>query len=304
MKSRNAGLIDLLQPSLDLAAVRGDARHMKITVFGMGIIGSRCAEQLASAGHDVTRWNRTPKGLAHEVSDAGEAAAASPVLSFYLKDAPAVRAVAEHIKPALTPDHIVLNHSTIDLDTTLWLAETCRKSGCRFVDAPFTGSKLAAADGKLLYYLAGDDASVDEAVVILEPTASGLLRMGKTGNATVIKLATNLIAACHIQALAEAQALCSHHGLDSAAIADALSKHGTASVLSAMKVPAMLAGDFDTHFSLDNMRKDSAYALELGAQHHLSLPAIDAVSRRMTELCGDGFAEMDYCVLARAYRKS
>lgn len=277
---------------------------MKITVLGMGIIGSRCADQLAAAGHDVTRWNRSPRGLPNENPDARAAAGASPVLAFYLKDAPALREVVERIAPVLTPEHFLLNHSTVDLETTRWLAEFCEKLGCRFVDAPFTGSKLAAADGKLLYYISGAETDLDAATPVLEPTASGILRLGKTGNATVIKLATNLVAACHIQALAEAQALCIHHGLEAAAFEAVLAKHGTASALGAMKIPAMLAGDFDTHFSLDNMRKDSAYALQLAAALQLELPATRLVSNRMADLCQQGFAELDYCALAAPYRKS
>jgi 3-hydroxyisobutyrate dehydrogenase/glyoxylate/succinic semialdehyde reductase len=275
---------------------------MEISVFGMGIIGSRCAGILETSGHQVTRWNRTPRQLPNEVADAREAAARSTVLSLYLKDRVAVREVVERIAPVLKAGHLLLNHSTVDLATTLWLDELCRGSGCRFVDAPFTGSKTAAQDGKLLYYLAGEDAALEAAVPVLEPTATGMLRMGKTGNATVIKLATNGIAACHIQALAEAQALCLHHGIPADDLAAALARHGTASALSAMKVPAMLGADYDTHFSLDNMRKDAVYALELAASQGLGLPAIEAVHKRMDELCSQGLGDLDYCVLAKPYQ--
>lgn len=275
---------------------------MKISVFGMGIIGSRCADQLAASGSGVIRWNRTPKGLPCEVTDAAEAAAASHAISLYLKDAPAVREVIGRIASVLNGDQIMMNHSTIDLETTLWLADVCRDAGCRFVDAPFTGSKLAAADGKLQYYVGGDDDAVEAALPWLQPTAIGILRVGRAGDATVIKLATNLVAACHIEALAEAQGICLRHGLGADVIKDVFAKHGTASALSAMKIPPMLAGDFETHFSLDNMRKDSEYALSLADSLGLDLPAVRAVSQRMAALCGEGYAGADYCSLAAAYR--
>jgi 3-hydroxyisobutyrate dehydrogenase-like beta-hydroxyacid dehydrogenase len=73
---------------------------MNITVFGMGIIGSRCADHWQQSGAIVTRWNRTPKDLPGFISDAAQAAQASEVLSFYLKDAPALRDVFEQIRPA------------------------------------------------------------------------------------------------------------------------------------------------------------------------------------------------------------
>mgnify|MGYP002783589064 CR=1 FL=1 len=274
---------------------------MNITVFGMGIIGSRCADNWQQSGANVTRWNRTAKELPTFVADAATAARASEVLSFYLKDAKALRAVFEQIRPVLTAQHFLMNHSTIDLPTTLWLAEQCAAAGCTFVDAPFTGSKIAAGEGKLMYYLAGDDAAIARAETILAPTASAMIRMGAMGNATVVKLSTNLIAACQIQALSEAMALCLKHGISKESFANAITQHGTASALTKMKLPGMLAGDFDTHFSLDNMRKDSVYALELAGTQSLELPAMHTVSRRMTELCESGLAENDYTALAKPY---
>ncbi len=115
-------------------------------------------------------------------------------------------------------------------------------------------------------------------------------------------MATNLIAACHIQALAEAQGLCLHHGIPADDLAAALARHGTASALSVMKIPAMLGADYDTHFSLDNMRKDAVYALDLAASQGLGLPAIEAVCRQMEALCSQGLGALDYCVLAKPYQ--
>ena len=278
--------------------------HMKISVFGMGIIGAPCAHHWQSAGHQVTRWNRTPKELDGYVADAVEAARRSDVLSFYLKDSQALREVFSSIKPALHAGHFLMNHSTVDLDTTLWIAAECDAIGCAFVDAPFTGSKQAAHDGKLLYFLSGTTENIAKAQEMLRPTASDGLPMGEMGRATVFKLSTNLIAACQIQALAEAQALCLHHGIRAEEFAAAIDCHGTTSPLTRLKLPRMLQGDYDTHFSLDNMRKDSTYALALAAQKQLDLPAMSAVSARMTELCQQGLADQDYSALAQPYRRS
>ncbi len=274
---------------------------MNITVFGMGIIGSRCANLWQEAGETVTRWNRSPKDLPHILSDPAEAARRSAVLSFYLKDAQALRSVFEQIRPVLSTQHLIMNHSTVDLPTTLWLAEQCATIGCNFVDAPFTGSKIAATDGKLLYYLAGSDTVVDRAEKILAPTGNTMIRMGACGNATVIKLATNLIAACQIQALSEALALSLTHGISKDAFEQVITQHGTASNLTKMKLPGMLKEDFDTHFSLDNMRKDSVYALELAQSMQLELPAMQTVSERMSGLCQSGLSSDDYTALAKPY---
>ncbi len=69
----------------------------------------------------------------------------------------------------------------------------------------------------------------------------------------------------------------------------------------AMKYPGILAGDFEPHFTLANMWKDSRYALALAECAGVDLPGIAAVSWRMGELCDRGFADLDFSALAKAY---
>lgn len=273
----------------------------KAAVLGLGIIGSRAFARLKESGISVLAWNRTPKGLPGEVSTSGEAIAGARWISLYLKDAPAVRETFETIAPNLVSGQVVLNHSTVDLATTLWLAERCQALGCIFLDVPFTGSKLASAGGNLVYYTAGDPQVLADAEPYLRLTAKDLIPCGKTGAATIVKLATNLVSACTVQALAEGMAVATHHGIDPQCFIDAVSQNACSSVLSGMKLPTMAAGDFDPHFSLGNMEKDSRYVRELAAQAGLETPAIDAVSTRMAALCASGLADLDYSAVAKTY---
>jgi 3-hydroxyisobutyrate dehydrogenase/glyoxylate/succinic semialdehyde reductase len=273
----------------------------KAAVLGLGIIGSRAFARLVETGWSVSSWNRTAKGLQGEVSDPAEAISGARWISLYLKDAPAVRETFATIAPHLLPGQVVMNHSTVDLATTLWLAERCGLLGCSFLDVPFTGSKLASAGGNLVYYTAGDPSLLAEAEPYLRVTAKDLIPCGKIGAATIVKLATNLVSACTVQALAEGMAVATHHGIDPQAFILAVSQNACASVLSGMKLPTMAAGDFDPHFSLGNMEKDSRYVRELGSQAGLETPAIDAVSARMAALCASGLSGLDYSAVAKVY---
>lgn len=273
----------------------------KAAILGLGIIGSRAHARLAAAGWPVLAWNRTPKGIAGEAWDSRTAIEGARWVSLYLKDAPAVRQTFEGIAGSLGPDQVVLNHSTVDLETTLWLAGRCASLGCGFLDVPFTGSKLASEGGNLVYYTSGDPALLEEADSYLRVTAKELIPCGKNGAATVVKLATNLISACTVQALAEALAVATRHGIDPQAFIGAVSQNACSSVLSGMKLPTMAVGEFDPHFSLGNMEKDSRYVRELAAQAGLDTPAIDAVSRRMASLCEQGLADLDYSAVVRPY---
>lgn len=279
----------------------GEQTFQQIAILGLGIIGSRAHAHLVGAGHTVSCWNRTPKQLPGECPTPGQAIKDAEVILFYLKDSPAVREVATGISKNLREGQILINHSTLDLETTLWLDRLCTASGCRFLDAPFTGSKLAAANGELVYYIGGDKSLADTLGGLLAITSRATIHCGPVGSATVIKLATNLISACTVQAMAEALAITTRHGVPAECLVDAVARNASGSALTAMKFPGMVTGDFDTHFSLSNMGKDCRYMLELAASAGIDTPAIAAVSARMSELCDAGLGALDYSVLAKPY---
>lgn len=273
----------------------------KSALLGLGIIGSRVADRIAAAGCELATWSRTSRGRADGSASAVDAVRGAERISLFLKDAVAVRAVMDEIRGVLGQGQVVMNHSTIDLATTQWLAEQCQVRGCAFLDAPFTGSKLAAEKGDLVYYIGGNEelaAQVDGYLAL-----SSRLRMGcgGVGAATVVKLATNLISACSVQAMAEGLALAVRNGVAAEDFIRAVSVNASSSPLAMMKMPAMAAGAYETHFSLDNMAKDGRYACALGSSVDLDLPAISAVARRMTELSAAGMADLDYSALAKPY---
>jgi 3-hydroxyisobutyrate dehydrogenase-like beta-hydroxyacid dehydrogenase len=273
----------------------------RAAVLGLGIIGSRARACLVAGGWEISCWNRTPKEIPGEVATPEAAILGAPIISLYLKDSTVTRDVITRIEPFLSPGQVILNHGTLTLETTLWLETVCQLRGCRFLDAPFTGSKLAAAEGQLYYYIGGDKELATTLIPYLSLTAHAHLHCGKVGSATVVKLATNLISACTVQALAESLAIATHHGVDAACLLEAVSQNACASTLSRMKLPKMIAGDFETHFSLSNMAKDTRYMLYLAASAGLETPGIAAVSQRYENLVAAGLDEMDYCAVVEPY---
>jgi 3-hydroxyisobutyrate dehydrogenase-like beta-hydroxyacid dehydrogenase len=273
----------------------------RIAVLGLGIIGSRALSRLIEAGYNVACWNRTPRGLADESQTPEDAITSASIISIYLKDTPAVRNVIGRIEDHLQQGQIVLNHSTLDLETTKWLEKICVARGCRFLDAPFTGSKVASANGDLVYYIGGDEKLAEQLDSYLSVTSKKRLHCGAIGSATVVKLATNLISACTVQALAESLAIATRHGVSPDCLIKAVAENASNSVLAGMKMPSMVAGDFEPHFSLSNMSKDSRYMLALSKSAGLETPAISAVSKRMEELNAAGLGDLDYSAVAKTY---
>ncbi len=280
----------------------GPLESQKVAVLGLGIIGQRATSRIVEAGWRVSCWNRTPKQLPHEVASAEVAVQEAAIISLYLKDAPAVREVMSRLESRLHAGQIVLNHATLDLETTLWLEKICQARGCEFLDTPFMGSKLAAESGQLIYYTGGSTDLVDRVDHYLSVTSKSRLHCGGVGAATVVKLATNLISACTVQAMAESLAIATRHGVQAECLIEAVSLNACASALSAMKLASMVSENYEPHFSLSNMGKDSRYMLALAEAAGLDTPAIAAVSQRMEALAAGGDGDLDYSAVAKAYQ--
>lgn len=232
-------------------------------LLGLGIIGSRSADQIVAAGHPLKTWNRTPKDRPDSVDDPAAATAEADVIVSYLRDEVAVREVFSLIKDQLDESKTFINHSTIDPDTTVWLDRQCREIGCGFLDAPFTGSRDAAAGGNLVYYVAGKSELLEKHRPFLELTSREILHLGQPPAATVVKVTTNLATASAVQALTEALEISRRHGVDPRAWHEAAKLNGCYAPVMGMKIPTLLENDFTPHFSTENMAKDTQYAIQL-----------------------------------------
>lgn len=250
---------------------------------------------------NVRTWNRTPKNRTDGMDTAADAVTGSEIIFFYLNNGVTCREIFESIKPALQESKVIINCSTVDLETTLWLAQECKKAGCHFLDCPFTGSKVAAGRGELVYYVGGDETVLDHYRTILEITAKEIIPMGKVGDATVVKIATNLISASTVQALSESLAIATAHGIPSDKLISAVSGNACGSVLSSMKLPTMANGDYETHFSLENMLKDANFGLSLAENAGLKTPGIQTTATVMQELCDKGSGTLDFSALLQQF---
>src|SRR6185503_5925764 len=184
-----------------------------VGVIGLGIIGRRVADNLRERGFHVFVWNRTPRAVPNFVGSPAEVAEICDFIQIFVSDDEALLQMVQRILRHLTPDHVVMAHCTVSPDTMRAAAEMVEKRGARFLDAPCTGSKMAAENAQLVYYVGGDEAALEKVRPILTATSKEIIHIGKVGDATVIKVATNMVTAASVQAAAEALALVVKSGL-------------------------------------------------------------------------------------------
>lgn len=271
------------------------AKH--IGVIGLGIIGSRVAANVAKAGHEVFVWSRSPHAVPNFLSSPREVAESATILQIFVRDDASLIAAMNDMKPALTPRHIVMNHATVSPDATLQAAKIASEQGAGFLDAPFTGSKMAAQNGKIVYYIGGDEGLLDQVRDVLSASGTQIMHVGKIGDATVLKIATNAITAVTVKGIEEALAITRAQGIAPEKLLESLQPNANFSPLIGMKLPAMIHQDFEAHFSLRNMLKDADFARTLAAKAKLSVPALDAMASAMRAQLDAGNGDKDFSVI-------
>lgn len=272
-----------------------------VGVLGLGIIGSRVAENLRDRGFHVFVWNRNPRPVPNFVGAPAELAEMCDYVQIFVSDDDALLDVVRQMAPALGPRHIVIAHSTVAPHSMRTAADLVERRGARFVEAPFTGSKGGAEKGELVFYVAGDEVALREARPILEASSKEIIEIGEIGQATVVKLATNIATAASVQALAEGLALINHAGIPAEKFVTALQNNASYSKTLSMKLPKMIENNFEPHFALKHMLKDMKIASQLGLSHHLELAVTTAARDRLLEQEQRGYAEEDFSVIARKY---
>jgi 3-hydroxyisobutyrate dehydrogenase-like beta-hydroxyacid dehydrogenase len=289
---------------IDLAmkkATRAIGGPRTLGLIGLGIIGSRIAEAVRSAGLDVVVWNRTRKKTPGWVDSPAALAARANVIQLFVMDDAALAGVVAALKPALTREHTLINSSTVSLSATQTAAKEVASTRAAFLDAPFTGSKLAAEAGQLVYYVGGPAKTLERVRWALEPSAKTILHVGEIGQATILKITTNMIAAAVVEILSEALGVVARHGVALERFVEAMEHNASSSGLTRLKLPGMLNRDFAPHFSLKNMLKDARFAEDLAERAGVEIPVLSVVRQRMAALAGRGRGDDDYSVLATNY---
>jgi 3-hydroxyisobutyrate dehydrogenase-like beta-hydroxyacid dehydrogenase len=173
--------------------------------------------------------------------------------------------------------------------------------GAAFLDAPFTGSRDAAAEGQIVYYIGGEESALERALPILKVSAKAILLMGPVGAATYVKVATNMISAAEIGVLSEALALLARGGVPLPRLMEALEHNVANSGAISAKLPLMLSGDFAPRFSTKNMLKDLQIALRSVEGKGIDLPVTSATAGALMGAMQAGWGEEDFASIARHY---
>jgi 3-hydroxyisobutyrate dehydrogenase-like beta-hydroxyacid dehydrogenase len=273
---------------------------MKVAFLGLGIMGRPMAANLASAGHEVTVWNRTPgkevEG-ARTVSSPAEASKGAEVVWICVSDTKAVENVlfgSQGVAESLTAGMTVVDSSTIAPSATRNFAERVKAAGAHYVDAPVTGSKAGAESGTLIFIVGGEEAAIDTLKPLFAAMGKKIFRMGETGKGHVAKLVMNLQIAMIYEGFAEALTLGTKLGVDAEMLIPLINASMVKSGVVEYKAPFILQRDFSPNFPLRLMHKDILLALDAAREARVKLPALKTVEEIYDLASEEGIGDMDY----------
>lgn len=268
---------------------------MNISILGLGIIGATWARNLQQDGLPVKVWNRTRKDFPGWCDTPEAAASGAELIIIVVSDPAAVQDVLRRIAPVLKPGQIVMQSSTISPSWTLEFAAQVKATGADYLEAPFTGSKIAAEQRKTVFYLGGDAALIARVKPVLDRQAVKIQHVGELGKGSAIKLAMNMNIALVMEALSESRRFALSQGLTDDVYFEALGGNVSRSGVGDLKEPKLRSGDFSPQFSLKHMDKDLRLAEADGKG--LRLPLFQALRAVYKQGMEKGLGDSDFAVL-------
>jgi 3-hydroxyisobutyrate dehydrogenase len=278
--------------------------------LGLGVMGTPMALNLARAGTPLLVWNRTPHRT-EPLRAAGAAVAGSPAEVFagadtvvlMLADDRATDAVLERGTPAFAgrvAGRTVVNMGTTAPEYSRALAADLRAAGGRYVEAPVSGSRVPAEQGRLVAMLAGEEKDVEDVTPLLAPLCHEVFACGQVPNALLMKLAVNLFLITQVTGLTEAFHFAERHRLDRRLFLDVLDAGPMASAVSRMKAPKLLHGDFAVQAAAADVLMNNRLIAEAARARGVASPLLDACHALFAETVALGHGGEDMVAVLRA----
>lgn len=284
-----------------------------VAILGLGIMGSGMASRLLSASFPLTVYNRTRDKCAPFASSGAfvastprDAASRSEIILSMLADDNASRSAWLGEGGALagaSPGSILVECSTLSLSWVRELDAAASQRGCRFLDAPVTGTKPHAAAGELVFLVGGPAETLDTVRPVLSALGRDVIHLGATGSGALMKLINNFVCGVQAASFAEALSLIDAGKLNRAKAVSILTGGAPGSGILKRMADRIAADDFSTVFALRWMAKDLAYALDGATARGVSFQTGSAALSVFQRAIEDGYGDEDFSAVVKSPRR-
>ena len=280
-----------------------------IGFIGLGNMGLPMALNLLKAGYAVQGFDLVADAVAKLVEaggvDAGSAAGAVDGAEVVVSMLPA----GEHVRRVYDESVIgragkgvlLIDSSTIDVDTARAVAAAAAAAGLEMLGAPVSGGTAGAAAGTLTFMVGGSAAAFERAQPVLQAMGKTLVHAGPSGSGQAAKVCNNMMLAISMIGVSEAFVMAEKLGLDTKKLFD-ISSTATGqswAMTSYCPVPGLVEAapsnrGFQPGFTAAMMMKDLNLAQDAAESSNASTPLGAHAAQLFRDYVESGNGDFDF----------
>ncbi|UEM04106.1 3-hydroxyisobutyrate dehydrogenase [Skermanella rosea] len=290
-----------------------------VAFIGLGNMGLPMALNLVKAGHEVIGFDVSASNLESLTAaggtgsaSAGEAAAGADTVVTMLPAGQHVRQVYAGeggVIASARPGALLIDCSTIDVDSARSVAEAATAAGFAMVDAPVSGGVGGAAAGTLTFMVGGPDDAFARAEPLLSQMGKAVIHAGGPGTGQAAKICNNMVLGISMIAVGEAFVLAEKLGLDHQKLFDISSKSSGQcwSLTTYCPVPGPVPTspanrDYQPGFTAEMMLKDLKLAQQAANNSGAATPLGAEAAALYTVFANNGNGKLDFSAIIKMLR--
>ncbi len=281
----------------------------KVAFIGLGNMGGPMAANLIKAQHQVAAFDLSASAVsaavekgARKAASAAEAVKDAEVVITMLPAGKHVREVYEKdVLANVAKGALLIDCSTIDVESARHVAGLAEKAGFTMVDAPVSGGVGGATAGTLTFMVGGSDAGFAKAKPFLDQMGKNIVHAGGSGNGQAAKICNNMILGISMIAVSEGFMLAKRLGLDAQKLFDVASTASGQcwSLTNYCPVPGPVPTspanrDYQAGFTAAMMLKDLMLAQQAAAASGATTPLGAEAAQLFSLFVNSGNAAKDF----------
>ena len=287
-----------------------------IAFIGLGNMGNPMALQLIKSGKKVKAYDVSKNAIKIAQENGIEI---ENNLDLLVKDAELIISMlpeGKHVESLYLGKDGILNKikkgsliiecSTIDIETSLKLGSKSKELGVRMIDAPVTGGVMGARSGKLNFLVGGSDEDVEIAKPFLEIMGQKILHAGAQGSGVGVKICNNMSLGISMIAAAETLMLAKRLNMDLKKVFEIVSQasgnnwaFSNYTPLPNLKEGVPSNNKYKPGFTAAMMKKDLNLAKSAAKSVNAQIPLGEHALKIFTEFCEDGDSATDYSGISK-----
>ena len=294
---------------------------MNIGFIGLGNMGKGMALNLVKAGHNVNVYDINTEVVSYLNSKG--CVGCSDILTLVSDVEVVISMLPEgsHVRDVYLNENGVIAHankdtlliecSTIDINTIKNVGEIATNKGMRIIDAPVSGGIVGADNGTLTFMVGGSEVNFNSALLILSDMGKNVIHAGELGAGLAVKICNNMILGTTMIALAESFTMAKKLGLDQKKFFEISSKATGMSwaMLNHLPVANIIEtssadNNFKPGFAAEMMLKDLSLAQNAADSVNISTPIGLKALDMYKEFINQGKGSLDYSAIIKLIEES